>query len=112
MANKAGNTTLELESPLGVFSFIFKVYLQFLVQIGHLTHTLTQGVKIIADFAEYLLISIEGEGSAGVTGFADHRHLSLRYTLLIFLLVHLTIAPDTNAAPGGESVYYRSTHAM
>ena len=71
VANETGNATLKVEGQLTVSFFIPDSYFQPLIQIGHLSYALTQGIKIISGFTEYLLIGIEGDGSAGTSVFIN-----------------------------------------
>ncbi|MBA7555358.1 hypothetical protein ES705_48019 [subsurface metagenome] len=106
VANEASNPSLKVEGLFAVFPFIPKAYFQLLVQVGHLSQTLAQGIKIVVDFTKYLLISNKGDGSAGTTGFANLGYLRLWYALPVFLLIQFAIASDINPEPGGKSIYY------
>jgi len=71
VSNEASNATLKVEGQLTVSFFIPESYFQPLIQISHLSYALTQGIKIISGFTEYLLIGIEGDGSASIPVFIN-----------------------------------------
>jgi len=92
--NKASDSTLEEEGLFAVAPFVLKAYFQSLVQVGHLSQVLAHAVKIVGDFAEYLLIGKKGNCRASITGLTNLSNLSLGYTLPVFLLIQLAITPD------------------
>ena len=112
MTNKSSDSTFKIESQLSILYFIPERYFQPSIQVGHLSYTFTEDIKIISGFAKYLFIGIEDYGSASFTGFANLSYLLLRNTLPVLLLVHLATTPDPAVQPGGERIYYRSSYAV
>src|SRR4030067_1219135 len=90
-AHKAGNAAFKIVSPLGILAFVPQGYFQPLIEVGHLPQALTYRIEIIADFAENLFISQEGDDGAGALGVADGFYRPLGHTLLVFLLVKFAV---------------------
>ena len=97
---QVGDAAVKEVSPLDIALALIRMQMagkcdfQTLVQISDFLEVGNQHVKVVFDYRENLLVGLERNRGASFCGLVAFNQASARFTTLVVLIVHITLAAD------------------